>query len=59
LLRPVPPRRTLANAAPQVVLCGHGEGVLTDADAALAEALSSARRRIPALLAGLARRHRG
>jgi hypothetical protein len=32
---------------PEVILCGHGPGVLTDADAALREALSTSRRRIP------------
>lgn len=59
LLRPTPPRRQLGNLAPRVILCGHGEGVLSDAEAALAEALSSARRRIPRLVAGFVRRPRG
>jgi hypothetical protein len=47
LLRPRPPRRELGALQPDVILCGHGEGVLKNADAALREALSSARRRIP------------
>jgi hypothetical protein len=51
LLRPIPPRRRLARASPEIVLCGHGEGVLDDAGQALVEALSTARRRMPRLLA--------
>jgi len=51
LLRLLPPRRQLAGLAPAAVLCGHGEGVLDGAEPALREALSSARRRIPAQLA--------
>jgi len=47
LLRLRPPRRQLGELHPDVVLCGHGEGVLEDADAALREALSTSRRRIP------------
>lgn len=54
LLRPIPPRRRLGNVAPEIVLCGHGEGVLTDAERPFREALSTARRRIPALVAGVA-----
>jgi len=46
-LRVRPPRRQLGSLQPDVVLCGHGEGVLEDADAALREALSTSRRRIP------------
>jgi hypothetical protein len=42
-----PPRRQLGPLQPDVVLCGHGEGVLEDADAGLREALSTSRRRIP------------
>ncbi|MDX6412768.1 MAG: hypothetical protein QOH23_178 [Gaiellaceae bacterium] len=45
LLRLRPPRM-LAPLRPEVVLCGHGEGVLTGASAALREALSTSRRRI-------------
>ena len=58
LLRPVPPRRAFDEVMPRVVLCGHGEGVLSDAEAALREALSTARRRIPRLVAGLVRGRR-
>ena len=47
LLRLVPPR-ALQRFAPRHVLCGHGEGVHGDeAAAALAEALRTARRRVP------------
>lgn len=59
LLRPAPPRRRLATVSPRIILCGHGEGLLTDADAALAEALSTARRRIPRVVFGLVRGRRG
>jgi hypothetical protein len=59
LLRLFPPRRQLAGLAPASLLCGHGEGVLDDADAALREALSSARRRIPAQVANAVRAGRG
>ena len=38
LLRLRPPRQ-LASLSPDVILCGHGRGVLTDASAALARAL--------------------
>lgn len=48
LLRPRPPRLAVH---PEMILCGHGEGVLTDAGGALAEALSTSRRRIPRQLA--------
>ena len=47
LLRVRPPRRQLGALQPDVILCGHGEGVFEDADAALREALSTSRRRIP------------
>jgi hypothetical protein len=50
LLRLVPPRR-LVTVEPGVVLCGHGEGVLSDGAAVLADALAGARRRLPSLLA--------
>jgi hypothetical protein len=58
LLRFVPPRQQLAGLHPDVILCGHGTGVIADADAALQEALSSARRRIPAQLASGVRAYR-
>ncbi|HEX9598133.1 MAG TPA: hypothetical protein VF963_02050 [Gaiellaceae bacterium] len=51
LLRVRPPRRELGALQPNVILSGHGEGVLEDADTALREALSTSRRRIPAQLA--------
>jgi hypothetical protein len=51
LLRPVPPRRQLGNVQPETVLCGHGEGILSGAEPVFQEALSTARRRIPAALA--------
>jgi hypothetical protein len=51
VLRPLPPRRQLGALQPNVVLCGHGEGILQDADAVLREALSTSRRRIPGQLA--------
>jgi len=47
LLRLRPPRRQLGALQPEVILCGHGEGVLEDADGALREALDTSRRRIP------------
>lgn len=54
LLRLTPPR-ALAGLEPRRILCGHGEGIHTDAAAALTEALAMARRRLPAAwLAGLA-----
>ena len=58
LLRPIPPRRRLGNVEPDVVLCGHGEGVLADAAPAFREALSTARRRIPRVVASLVRARR-
>jgi hypothetical protein len=51
LLRLRPPRRQLEKLDPHLILCGHGEGVLEDAGAALREALSTSRRRIPGQLA--------
>jgi hypothetical protein len=45
LLRPIPPRKRLGNVEPEVVLCGHGEGVLAGAAPVFQEALSTARRR--------------
>jgi hypothetical protein len=51
LLRLRPPRRQLGQVAPERILCGHGEGIHADAEAALREALRTARRRIPAQVA--------
>jgi hypothetical protein len=56
LLRPIPPRRRLGNVDPDVVLCGHGEGILSGAGPPFREALATARRRIPNVLGGLVRR---
>jgi hypothetical protein len=55
LLRVRPPRQQLGGLQPDVALCGHGEGVLEDADAALREALSTSQRRIPGQLASAVR----
>jgi hypothetical protein len=55
LLRFFPPKRQLASLAPAAVLCGHGEGILDGAEPALCEALSTARRRIPAQVASAVR----
>jgi hypothetical protein len=55
LLRLLPPR-SLAAFEPEHVLCGHGEGIHSDAARALLEAIESARRRTPRWLVGLARR---
>jgi hypothetical protein len=55
ILRLSPPRRQLGALQPDVILCGHGEGVLEGADAALREALSTSRRRLPAQLASVLR----
>jgi hypothetical protein len=55
LLRLLPPRRQLGALQPDVVLCGHGEGVLEDADVALREALSTSRRRVPGQVASALR----
>lgn len=46
-----PPRRALGGLDPDRVLVGHGTGVFDDAAAALAGALESARRRVPAAVA--------
>ena len=57
LLRLIPPRKRLGGVHPRHVLCGHGVGVHGDeAEAGFIEALSTARRRIPRLLAGLVSR---
>ena len=55
LLRVRPPRRQLGALQPDVILCGHGEGVLENADKALGEALSTSRRRIPGQVASALR----
>jgi hypothetical protein len=55
LLRVRPPRRQLGALQPDVILCGHGDGVLEDADAALREALSTSRLRIPGQVASALR----
>ena len=52
LLRLRPPR---LDVHPDVILCGHGPGVFDGADAALREALSTSRRRIPQQLAAALR----
>jgi hypothetical protein len=54
LLRTIPPRALSRARALRHVLCGHGAGVHGDeAPAALAEALTTARRRIPRYAIGL------
>lgn len=59
LLRLRPPRRQLASLQPDVLLCGHGEGILSGAAPLLHEALRTSRRRmLPALANGLRRRGR-
>jgi hypothetical protein len=55
LLRVRPPRRQLGALHPDVVLCGHGDGVFVDADAGLSDALNTSRRRIPAQAASVFR----
>ena len=55
LLRLRPPRRQLGALQPDVILCGHGEGLLEDADAALREALSTSLRRVPGQVASALR----
>ena len=47
LRRLTPPRSTLGKLAPDRILCGHGEGVFTDASGALSAALKNARRTAP------------
>ena len=52
MLRPWPPRRSLAGLAPEHVLVGHGTGVHgAEAARALADALANARRGIATLVA--------
>jgi hypothetical protein len=55
LLRVRPPRLELGALQPNVILSGHGEGVLEYADTALREALSTSRRRIPGQVASAVR----
>lgn len=45
--RPVPPGGTLRDVEPDRVLCGHGEGVVADANGELQRALEEARRTAP------------
>jgi len=52
LLRWRPPR---LDVQPVAILCGHGAGIFDDADAALREALRTARRRIPQQIVSAAR----
>jgi len=59
LLRLTPPRRRLGSLQPDVVLCGHGEGILSEAAPVFQEALSTSRRRLlPAIANGMRRRGR-
>jgi hypothetical protein len=51
-LRLRPPK---LDVRPEVILCGHGPGVFVNAEAALREALSTSRRRIPQQLVSAAR----
>jgi hypothetical protein len=55
LLRLRPPRAQLGTLQPDVILFGHGEGVFENATAALSDALSTSRRRIPGQLASAVR----
>ena len=55
LLRLFPPRRQLAKVEPAAILCGHGEGLFDAAGAALREAVSTSRRRIPGQVASAVR----
>jgi len=50
VIRLVPPRSFFEQFDPDRILVGHGEGVFTDAEAALDDALAGARRRLPAAL---------
>ncbi|WP_135304008.1 hypothetical protein [Haloarcula amylovorans] len=45
-----PPRETFADLTPDRILLGHGEGIFTDAGAALDDAIAGARRRFPRAL---------
>jgi hypothetical protein len=55
LLRVRPPRRQLGALEPLAILCGHGAGIFDEAGAALREALSTSRRRIPGQVASAVR----
>jgi len=55
LLRFFPLRGAFAGVTPTRILCGHGEGIHDGAEAALREALRTARRRIPAQVASAVR----
>jgi glyoxylase-like metal-dependent hydrolase (beta-lactamase superfamily II) len=55
LLRLRPPRRQLGALDPDLILCGHGEGVLADAGTAFREALSTSLRRVPGQVASAVR----
>ena len=57
LLRLRPPRQ-LRTLSPRAILCGHGHGVFEDAEAALTEALTTSRRRLPAQFANAVREWR-
>jgi hypothetical protein len=50
VIRLIPPRSFFEQFDPDRVLVGHGEGVFTDAEAALEDALAGARRRLPTAL---------
>ncbi|TML15284.1 MAG: hypothetical protein E6G33_08515 [Actinobacteria bacterium] len=54
-LRVRPPRKQLGELEPAAILCGHGAGIFDDAAAALREALSTSRRRIPGEVASAVR----
>jgi hypothetical protein len=58
LLRLVPPRRRLGNVDPEIVLCGHGEGVLSGAGPEFRNAFTTARRRLVPLLVNVRRSKR-
>lgn len=47
LERLAPPRDTLGTLEPERIRCGHGTGIRNDATAALTDALSNGRRRLP------------
>ncbi|MDQ2051587.1 hypothetical protein RBH26_13985 [Natronolimnohabitans sp. A-GB9] len=49
--RPVPPRSELGGFAPERILVGHGEGIMTDAPTALETALENALRGAPVVYA--------
>jgi hypothetical protein len=57
LMRPIPPR-PLGQVAPEHILVGHGPGLHDRAAAALDEALTTARRRLPKLLLSWLRNRR-